>query len=187
MNVRFISLGAVGTAALLAFAGAGAAQADSTTAIDNGGAFCFKYGSKKAGETRTVLALDIDPVDHLTKKQRLWSITGLEKGTNPDVVTENYVNNLVGSATVGKANNGKKPRGKFLHVLLTGMSYGTFDDVKEEGLWQLQYTLQLNPKTLKGKIVGLSIYTGIDGNWALLPSTTLTTNTSIRPISCKKV
>lgn len=184
MTIRSISLGAAATAALLTFAGAGAAQAD--TAIDNGGAFCFQYGSKAPGATRTVLALDIDPADHLTKKPKLWTITGLEKGSNPDEVTENYVNNLTGSATVAKANNGKGPRGKFIQMSLTGMSYGAFTEVKEEGLWQLDYTLQLNRKTLKGKIVGLSVYTGIDGNIALLPPTTLTTNEAIKPISCKK-
>lgn len=179
MNARtMVSLSTTAALALVAFAGVGTAQAKTTTAIDKGGAFCFQFGSTAPGATRTVLALDIDAADHLAKP-RLWWASGLEKATNVDVRTENYVNNLSGTATLARPNNGASG-GKLLHMSLTGTSTGT----SPSGLWQLDYNLQLDPKTLKGRILGVSTFTpiGSDGE-----SQTVKTDAKIKPLNCKKV
>ena len=175
--------GAASVLALASLVGMSSAQAAGKTAIDKGGAYCFQYGSTAPGGTRIVLSLDIDAADHMTK-QKLWWARGTEKATNADVATENYVNNLSGTATLAKPNNGR-PGAKLLQLGLTGTSFGSNTDPALTGLWQLSYTLQLNPKTLKGKIVGLSVFTPISGTTAGTPAT-IAVNQAVTPISCKQ-
>lgn len=185
MNMRKLTIaGTVGALGLITLGGVGAAHADTKTAIDKGGAFCFQYGSTAPGATRTTLYLDIDPADHPTK-QRLWWASGSEKGSNADVAAENYVNNLTGTATLAKPNNGRSGA-KLIHLGLTGTSFGSLEDPNTTGLWTLDYNLQLNRKTLKGKIVGLSVFTPISGTTAGTP-TTMAMSEKIKPISCSKL
>jgi hypothetical protein len=183
MSKKLICLATAGAMSVLTLAGASAAQADTKTAIDKGGAFCFQFGSTEPGATRTVLTLDIAPADHPTK-QPLWWASGVERGTNVDVLTENYVNNLNGTATLAKPNNGK-PGAKLIHMSLTGTSFGSYTDPAKTGLWDLSFNLQLNRKTLKGKIVGLSVFTPISGTTAGT-ATTLAIDEKITPLNCKK-
>ncbi len=175
--------GAAGVLVLASLVGMSSAQAAGKTAIDRGGEYCFQYGSTALGGTRIVLSLDIDAADHMTK-QKLWWASGIEKATNSDVATQNYVNNLSGTATVAKPNNGR-PGAKLLQLGLTGTSFGSNTDPAVTGLWQLSYTLQLNPKTLKGKIVGVSVFTPISATTAGTPAT-IAVNEAVTPISCKK-
>lgn len=177
---KLLSIGTAGAFALIAFAGVGTAQAETKTAIDKGGAFCFQFGSTAPGATRNTLALDIDPADHPTKRG-LWWVSGVEKGSNADVKTENYVNNLNGTIALAKPNNGASGA-KRLHMSLTGTSTGE----SPTGLWELNYNLQLDPKTLKGKIRGVSVFIPLTGTTAGTPMTAVT-NTKIKPINCKKL
>lgn len=160
-----------------------AAQAATKTAIDKPGAYCFQFGDTEPGATRRVLTLDIDPSDH-PAKQRLWWASGVETASNPDDITENWVTNLNGTATVAKPNNGK-PGPKLVHIALTGTSYGQNDDPNVTGVWAVEVNLQLNRKTLKGNIVGVETFTPIAGETAGA-QTTLAINYKIKPISCKK-
>ena len=184
MSMRKLTcVGAAGAFGLITVAGVGTAQADTKTALDKGGVYCFQFGSSAPGATRTQLYLDIDPADHASK--RLWWASGFEKGSNADVQAQNYVNNLSGTATLAKPNNGR-PGGKLIHLGLMGTSFGSYDDPTSTGLWQPSYNLQLNRKTLKGRIVGLSVFTPISGSTAGTPLT-VATDTTVKPISCKKV
>ncbi len=183
MSTRtLLALGA--TAALTVMPVAGA-QADSKTAMDKGGAYCFTFGYAGLGGTRSVLALDIDPADHPTK-QRLWWISGVEKGTNADVLVDNYVNTLNGTATYAKPNN-SVPGKKLIHMTLMGTSYGSDLDPSVTGMWQIGYTLQLNAKTLKGKILGLATFTPIAADGTAGTPVTYGTNSKVKPVSCTKV
>lgn len=175
--------GAAGVLAIASLAGMGSAQAAGKTAIDQGGAFCFQYGSTAPGGTRIVLSLDIDPSDHLTK-HKLWWASGVEQATNADVATENYVNTLTGTATLAKPNNGR-PGPKLLQVAVTGTSFGSNTDPAVTGIWQLNYNLQLNRKSLNGKLVGVSVFTPITGTTAGTPAT-IALNEKVTPISCKQ-
>ena len=175
---------AAAVAALFTLAGAGSAQAAGATALDDGGAFCLRMGTVMPGATSTVLALDIDPADHPTS-QPLWWVSGVEKGSNPDVAAQNYVNLLNGTATFSKPNNGR-PGGPLVHMSLSGTSYGTYTDVNATGIWVHDFTLQLNAKTLAGTITGLSVFTPISGTTAGAP-TTLVVNMPIKRMSCKNI
>lgn len=181
---RLLALGSAGTLALLPTLGTPAQAADKT-AIDKGGSYCMQFDYPGPGGTRSVLSLDIDPADHPTK-QRSWWVTGVEKATNPDVLVDNYVNALNGSATLAKPNNGV-PGAKLLHLSLTGTSYGSDMDPNVTGIWELSYNLQLHRKTLKGRILGLSTFTPIAADGTPGSETTYGVNTSVKPISCKKV
>jgi hypothetical protein len=181
---KLIRWGTAGAVALVVCAGAAPAQAAGNTAIDRGGAYCLRMGTTVPGATSTVFSLDIDPADHPTK-QRLWWVSGVEKGTNPDVATQNYVNLLNGTATLAKPNNGR-PGGQIIHMALSGTSYGTYLDVNEPGIWEQHYNLQLNPKTLQGTITGLSVFTPISGTTAG-PATTLAFSERIAAMNCKNL
>lgn len=186
MSTRgMIAAGSASALALITVVGAGTAQAASKTAMDRAGAYCFQFGYPGPGGTRSVLSLDVDPADHPTK-QRLWWVSGVEKATNPDVAVDNYVNNLAGTATLAKPNNGA-PGSKRIHLALTGTSYGTDYDATVTGLWELSYNLQLNPKTLKGKIVGLSTFTPVAADGTPGAAKTYAVNTVVKPLSCKRV
>jgi len=171
--------------ALISLAGIGTAQAAAKTAMDEGGAFCFRFAYPGPGATKSVLSLDVDPADHPTK-QRLWWVSGVEKATNPDVRVDNYVNSLAGSATLAKPNNGVAGP-KVLHLALTGTSYGSDYDPAVTGIWQLAYTLQLDPKTLKGKIIALSTFTAVAADGTAGEPVTYAVNSAVRPMSCSKI
>lgn len=179
---RKLVLMSVAVAAFLTSAGMGTAHADSKTAIDKGGEYCLAFGSTAPGATNSVLYLDIDPADHLTKP-RSWWVSGVTKGKVLDDRDESYVSSVSGSATLAKPNNGRYGA-KRIHMSLSGTSFGTFSDPTTTGLWELNANLQLNPKTLKGKIVRLSVFTPITGTTAGTP-TTLVVNEKIRPVNCK--
>lgn len=182
---RLMALGAVGAMSLLPLAGTTTAQAASKTALDGGGAHCLRFGYPGLGATQSVLTLDIDAADHPTK-QPLWWVSGVETGTNADVLMDNYVNNLNGTATLAKPNN-NVPGRKVIHMALTGTSYGSDLDPAVTGLWELNYNLQLNPKTLKGKIFGLSTFTPIAADGTPGTATTYGVNSTVKPVSCKKI
>ena len=182
---KLAALGAAGTLALISWAGTSTAQAASKTAMDQGGAYCFRFGYPAPGGTTSVLSLDVDPADHPTK-QRLWWASGVEKATNADVLLDNYVNTLSGSATLAKPNN-NAPGPKVIHMALTGTSYGSDLDATVTGIWDLEYNLQLNPKTLKGKIVGLSTFTPVATDGTPGTATTYAINTIVKPMSCRRI
>lgn len=182
---RILALSSAGVVALIPLAGAGSAQAATKTALDKAGAYCFRFAYPGPGATKSVLSLDVDPADHPTK-QRLWWVSGVEKATNPDIRVDNYVNTLNGTATVASPNN-SVAGGKVIHMALTGTSYGSDLDPKVTGIWELGYNLQLNPKTLKGKIVGLSRFTPVAADGTPGTAVTYGINTTVKPVSCKKV
>ena len=182
---KLIAVGTAGALTALSLAGASAAQAANKTSMDKGGAYCFRFGYPGPGGTRSVLSLDIDPADHPTK-QRLWWASGVERATNADVLVDNYVNTLAGSATLAQPNN-KVPGPKVIHMALSGTSYGSDLDAAVTGVWVLEYNLQLNPKTLKGRIIGLSTFTPISAVGTKGSEATYAVNTSIKPMSCKKI
>lgn len=182
---KLLAAGSAGALAVISLAGASTAQAAGKTAIDKGGAFCFQFGYPAPGGTASSLALDIDPSDHPTK-QRLWWVSGVEKGTNADVLLDNYVNNLNGTATLAKPNNNAAGP-KLIHMALTGTSFGTDTDAAVTGLWELDYNLQLNRTTLKGTIVGLSTFTPVAADGTPGAATTYAVNTAVKPVNCKKL
>ena len=175
----------LGSAAALTLIPVAGAQADGQTALDKGGAHCLRFGYGGLGATQSVLSLDIDPADHPTK-QRMWWVSGVERATNPDVLVDNYVNQLSGTATLAKPNN-NVPGKKIIHMSLSGTSYGSDFDVNVTGMWQINYNLQLNRKTLKGKIVGLATFTPIAADGTAGTPTTYATNSAVKPFSCKKL
>lgn len=169
--------------ALIAFATAGTAHAG-TTALDKGGAFCLRLGNTEPGMTSTVLVLDIDPADHRTNR-KLWWISGYEQGSNPSVVADNYVDPLNGTATVAKPNNGKTGK-KVIQMGLSGQGFGPNTDAAVTGLWTHTYNLQLDRKTLKGGITGLSVFTPITGSTAGAP-VQLVVNQKVTRMACTNV
>ncbi len=180
---KITMFGLVGTAAAMTLAGVAPATADAKTAIDKPGSYCFQFGSTAPGGTRNVLALDIDPSDHPTS-QKLWWASGFERATNADVDSENYVNNLNGTATLAKPNE-RKPGPKLIHLGLTGTGFGS-NAGQGSGVWNIDYTLQLNRKTLKGKIVGTLVFTPVTGT-EVGATSSFGVDDTVKPISCKKV
>ncbi len=181
---KLIGAGSAVALTLLAVAAATPAQATTKTAIDKPGAYCWQFGSTAPGATRNVLALDIDASDHPTKLP-LWWASGTEKASNADVDSENYVNNLNGTITLAKPNE-RKAGAKILQMGLTGTGYGTNAGSAQTGVWTIDYTLQLNRKTLKGKITGVLTFTAVSGTTAGA-ETTFGLSDTVKPISCNKI
>lgn len=185
MITRKLVCSAAATGLAWACLAAGPAAAATKTGMDKNGDYCFRYGSGLDGGISNAFVLDVDRADHM-HKQRTWRVVGYGQGSRVTDTVETWVANVTGSATLlGKPNNGL-PGGAVIQMALTGTSFGIHDDPAVTGMWEVDYNLQLNPKTLKGTIVGKSVFTPLAGTTAGVP-VTVVVNEPINPVSCKKL
>ena len=153
-----IALGAI-TLCLLAPAVSAAAPA---SAFDRGGAFCFREGAKPMpGGFRTTLKLVIE--QRKAHGLPLWQVNGLERSVDADQPLYDYVDQLVGTATIAKPNNGQ-PGSQRIQLNLTGASRGDIGNPNQPGLWWLRYAVQLNLRASSGHITGVKSFTPVAGS-----------------------
>jgi hypothetical protein len=153
-----IALGAIALC-LLAPAISAAAPA---SAFDRGGAFCFREGAKPMpGGFRTTLKLVIE--QRKTHGRPLWQVNGLERSVDADQPLYDYVDQLVGTATIAKPNNGQ-PGSQRIQLNLTGASRGDIGNPNQPGLWWLRYAVQLNLRASSGHITGVKSFTPVAGS-----------------------
>ena len=153
-----IALGAIALC-LLAPAVSAAAPA---SAFDRGGAFCFREGAKPMpGGFRTTLKLVIE--QRKTHGLPLWQVNGLERSVDADQPLYDYVDQLVGTATIAKPNNGQ-PGSQRIQLNLTGASRGDIGNPNQPGLWWLRYAVQLNLRASAGHITGVKSFTPVAGS-----------------------
>jgi hypothetical protein len=153
-------LAALGTLAVCLLVPAASAAAPAS-AFDRGGAFCFREGAKPLpGGFRTTLKLVVER--RPGRGLPLWGVNGLERSVDADQPAYGYVDQLVGTATVAKPNNGL-PGGQRIQLNLTGATRGDIGDPTQPGLWWLRYAVQLNLRASSGHITGTKSFTPISG------------------------
>jgi hypothetical protein len=133
-----------------------------TSAFDRDGAFCFREGAKPVpGGFRTTLKLVVER--RPTSGLPLWEVNGLERSVDADQTAYDYVDQLVGTATIARPNNGLAG-GQRIQLNLTGATRGTIGDPTQPGLWWLRYAVQLNLRATSGRITGVKSFTPINGS-----------------------
>jgi len=157
-SFRFVTFGAIAVCLLVP----AASSAAPASAFDRGGAFCFREGAKPMpGGFRTTLKLVIE--QRTTQGLPLWAVNGLERSVDADQPSYDYVDQLVGTATIAKPNNGR-PGGQRIQLNLTGASRGDIGNLNQTGLWWLRYAVQLNLRASSGQITGVKSFTPIAGS-----------------------
>lgn len=126
-----------------------AAQAQEATAeaFAKGGTFCFDIGSGSDGDHQH-FKMQTEPASG-PGPFSVIEVHAIEKGQwQKDL----YLNGLSGSATIGPSSVPGSPE-TMLHVSLMGNGNGFTKDETPE-LWTLNYSFELSPATLTGKLYG---------------------------------